>query len=211
MKASHESSTTPAILFEKVPYLRGYEYLDTILAAISDQRCLEISYQTFDHDEPYTITLHPYFVKEFHNRWYVVGLVDSKSELRTFALDRIQSISPCGTNYIQNIDTDPEDYFKDCIGINFMERDIETVRLSFTPYQGKYVKTQHLHRSQVITQDDSEGVVVELHIIINHELKMLILSFGDQVKVLGPVTLATDIAKISQRVAKSYRSNPQKS
>jgi len=210
VKTNREENTHPFILFEKVPYLRGYEYLDVILNAIADKRCVQLDYQMFGQDS-YSIELHPYFVKEFHNRWYVVGYLADKNDLRTYALDRIQQISPCSTDYIQNSTIDPEAYFKDCIGINFMKRDIEKVRLAFTPFQGHYVRTQHLHRSQVIVKDDDKEMIVELDIIINHELKMLIMSFGDQVNVLEPQSLAQDIAKISRSVAKAYRANPRKS
>jgi predicted DNA-binding transcriptional regulator YafY len=68
-----------------------------------------------------------------------------------------------------------------------------------------YVRTQHLHRSQVIIKDDEQELIVELDIIINHELKMLIMSFGDQVKVLEPPSLVQDIAKTSKRVVQAYR------
>ncbi|MBS1504171.1 MAG: WYL domain-containing protein, partial [Bacteroidetes bacterium] len=99
---------------------------------------------------------------------------------------------------------DPEAYFKDCIGVNFMERVIERVVLSFSPNQGNYVKTQHLHRSQNIIKDEPDGLIVELNLIVNHELKMLILSFGDQVRVLEPVWLAEDIAKNCRNTARAY-------
>lgn len=210
VKINHEENNQPFILFEKVPYLRGYEYLDHILNAIENKKCLQIDYKMYEQDA-YTLELHPYFVKEFHNRWYVVGYLAKKNDLRTFALDRIEHIAPCQTTYIANTFADSDLYFKDCIGINFMKRNIEKVQLLFTPFQGNYVKTQHLHRSQEIIRDDNEGVLVELNIIINHELKMLIMSFGDQVKVLEPVSLAKEIADISRRVVKAYRANPQQS
>jgi predicted DNA-binding transcriptional regulator YafY len=204
IKTNREENSRPFILFEKVPYLRGYEYLDIILNAIENKKCVRLDYQLFGQ-EPYTIELHPYFVKEFHNRWYVVGYIAEKNVLRTYALDRIQQLLPCSTVYIPNTDMDPEEYFKYCIGINFMERNIEKVRLAFTPSQGNYVRTQHLHRSQVIIKDDEQELIVELDIIVNHELKMLIMSFGDQVKVLAPPSLAQDIVKTSRRVVQAYR------
>lgn len=210
VKVNHEENNQPFILFEKVPYLRGYEYLDHILNAIENKKCLQMDYKIYGQ-KAYTVELHPYFVKEFHNRWYVVGYLSKKNDLRTFALDRIENLVPCQSVYIKNTLADPEEYFKDCIGINFMERHIEKVRLVFTPFQGNYIKTQHLHRSQEIIRDDDQELLVELNIIVNHELKMLIMSFGDQVKVLEPITLAKEIAAISRRVAKAYRASPQQS
>lgn len=211
VKTNRDEQSIPYILFEKVPYLRGYEYLDTILNAIENKRCLLLDYKHFGKDESYAVELHPYFVKEFHNRWYVVGLLENKNVLRTFALDRIQQIVPCGISYIPNTVVNPEDYFKDCIGINFMDRVIETVRLLFTPEQGNYVKTQHIHRSQVVSKDEPDEVIIDLQLIINHELKMQILSYGDRVTVLEPTSLAKEIADISRRVVKSYRASPRRS
>lgn len=204
IKINREENNVPSILFEKVPYLRGYEYLDHILNAIEHKRCIQIDYQIFGKDA-YTVEVHPYFVKEFHNRWYVIGYVAEKDDLRTFALDRIQQLLPSLAGYKANSTVDPEGYFKDCIGVNFVDRRIEKVVLSFEPYQGNYVKTQHLHRSQRIIKDDIEELVVELDIIVNHELKMLIMSFGDKAKVLEPATLAQEIASISMRVANLYQ------
>jgi predicted DNA-binding transcriptional regulator YafY len=211
VKATRDENSQPFILFEKAPYLRGYEYLDSILNAIENKCCMQLNYQRFGHDDSYSVELHPYFVKEFHNRWYIVGYLEERKDLRTFALDRIQDISLCATTYIPNTSVDPEDYFKDFIGINFMDRKIEIVKLSFTIEQGYYIKTQHLHRSQVDSEGGPDEVVIDLNLIVNHELKMQILSFGDQVKVLAPTSLAEEIAAISRRVVESYDSNPRKS
>lgn len=210
IKTNREDNNKPTILFEKVPYLKGYEYLDHILNAIENKRCVQIDYKIFGK-EVYVTDVHPYFVKEFHNRWYVVGYSSKHEDLRTFALDRIENLIPCQTTYMDNSFADPEEYFKDCIGINFADRNIEKVHLLFSPFQGNYIKTQHLHRSQEIIRDDDKGLLVELNIIVNQELKMLIMSFGDQVKVLEPLNLAKDIAAISRRVAKAYRASPQQS
>lgn len=163
-----------------------------------------MDYQRFD-EETFSVELHPYFVKEFHNRWYVVGYLADKNVMRTYALDRIQQIRPCTSDYIPNTTIDAEEYFKDCIGINFMERVIKRFVPSFSQSQGNYVKTQHLHRSQNIIKDEPDELIVELDLIVNHELKMLILSFGDQVRVLEPVWLADDIAKICRCAARAYR------
>jgi len=53
------------------------------------------------------IMLHPYFVKEFHNRWYMIGLNSSYEKIRTYALDRIKDVSLCYEDYNENNLLDP--------------------------------------------------------------------------------------------------------
>lgn len=66
---------------------------------------------------------------------------------------------------------------------------MEDIILWFSPAQGHYLKTQHLHASQQILQDDEEGLVVSLKLIINYELVSLLLSFCPDVSVTAPVSL----------------------
>ncbi|PTS99868.1 hypothetical protein DBR11_11375 [Pedobacter sp. HMWF019] len=204
-KKAHMTDQVPFILFEKAPHLRGHEFLDPIIEAIENKKCLDITYKKFDLELSPSTVIHPYFVKEYHNRWYVIGLNDQKNELRTYALDRVQDISLSANQYVSNTFNNPDDYFRDCIGINLEDRKIESVVLHFSPKQGNYIKTQHLHWSQKIVTDDSDGLVISLKLIINHEFKMIILSYGDDVKVLEPKSLVEQIFNISQRVAKLYK------
>lgn len=192
------------IVLEKAPYLKGYEYLDLIIHAIESRKCINVTYKKFDHQTSYHVKLHPFFVKEFHNRWYVVGYNEEKKQLRTYSLDRIQSIAEDDASCIENTFMVPETYFADCIGINLGDEKIQKVRLKFTPYEANYIKTQHLHSSQQIVSDDEDGLIIELTLIINPELKMQILSYGPNVKVLQPLSLANDIAYLQRKAYEMY-------
>lgn len=200
----------PYILFEKVPYLKGFENLDPIVKAIEEKRCLEITYQKFGQ-KPDKFVICPYFVKEFHNRWYVVGYNLTKSEIRTYALDRLTQVSSSYETFVGNTFVDPENYFKDCIGVTLDSDKIEKVILAFNQSQGEYIKTQHIHRSQkILEKTNDEKLWVQLEIIINHELIMTLLSYGANVKVMEPLSLALQIQNIGVAVVELYASGKQR-
>ena len=64
------------IQFESVPEMKGSEYLQVIIEAIRDKTVLEILHQRFDSDKAYLHRIHPYLLKEYRNRWYLIGLND---------------------------------------------------------------------------------------------------------------------------------------
>lgn len=204
VKETDDKANHSFILFEKIPNVLGYEYLDPILNAIKSEQPISVTYKKFDGNSSFTVIVHPYFVKEFHNRWYFVGHCESGKGLRTYALDRIKEIVTTTTPYIKNKDIVPEDYFKDCIGIDIQHKDIVKVVLAFSPRQSNYVRTQDIHRSQQKIKDDKDGVHIQLNLMINYELIMLILSYGAEVRVLEPVSLANQIKEISKNVNDLY-------
>ena len=62
------------IEFEQNSYLRGLEHITPIYNAILYQKVVEIEYRSFKQDLPQTIVFHPYFLKQYNNRWYIFGL-----------------------------------------------------------------------------------------------------------------------------------------
>jgi predicted DNA-binding transcriptional regulator YafY len=100
---------------------------------------------------------------------------------------------------------DEASYFQHAVGITVHDGDPEHVLLSFTPRQGKYVKSQPIHSSQEIVEDNNDECRVSLHVVINPELTMTLLSYGSQVKVLKPAHLAEKMAEEAKAMATLYK------
>ena len=90
------------------------------------------------------------------------------------------------------------------MGVTLGEGKPEKVLLSFSPLQGKYVKTVPIHHSQEIVKDSKNELKVSLELVINHELKMQLLSYGENVKVLQPKKLTEEIKDSAKKMAKLY-------
>jgi predicted DNA-binding transcriptional regulator YafY len=78
------------------------------------------------------------------------------------------------------------------------------VKLWFSASQANYIKTQHLHATQQILFDDSNGMIVTLQLIPNYELLQTLLAFGSEVKVLEPITLQEEMKEMLRRSLALY-------
>ena len=63
------------------------------------------------------ITYEPYFLKIFRQRWYVVGRNVRDNKIKTYALDRMSSVTHREETFEMPADIDPEEYFRDSFGI----------------------------------------------------------------------------------------------
>ncbi|MBO6586788.1 MAG: WYL domain-containing protein [Gracilimonas sp.] len=184
-----KQSSREVISIESNIDLKGIEYLGTLYDAIVNELVLKVEYQNFKSDDSFELTFHPHFLKQYNNRWFAFGL-NEELDIQTWnlALDRIQNIEQTQSVYIQS-DIDWNEYFFDIIGVTRPENGkVETLVLEFTKEQAPYVITKPLHPTQKHESVDG-NLRVEIEIIPNYELKTLILSFGEKVKVLKPQSI----------------------
>jgi predicted DNA-binding transcriptional regulator YafY len=193
------------IEFEKTPVAKGIEHINTLIDAILDKLALNLVYCKFGHPPSPEECIHPYFLKEYRNRWYVIAFNSHKNSMRTYGLDRIQNLQLSSTSYIPNTFKDNAQYLGDCIGINKADGKIEIVRLRFSKEESPYIKTQPLHKSQKVISESEEGVVIfEYNLIINYELISIILGYGPDVLVLQPTSLVKEVYTKSKRTMELY-------
>jgi predicted DNA-binding transcriptional regulator YafY len=189
---------------ETATLVKGTEWLGPIMESIRDKKPVQIMYSAFDHDKLNEYIIHPYLLKEYRNRWYLIGSDHQRNVIRTFGLDRITDVNQSDIVYKLNTSFDPEVYFKHAIGITVSDMKPRLVELSFTPMQGKYLKTQPLHSSQKILKDDSSEFRISIDVLISYELITLIKSYGADVKVLSPKDLSDQIAVSHKQAFQLY-------
>lgn len=187
----------------------GYHYLDDLYNCIISENVIAIDYETFAAERN-KIIVHPYYLKQFNNRWFLFAFDETNNRVSNIALDRIQSLS----KPLPKIYKSPEnyfnavDYFKDIIGVtNYVENPVEDIILAFTKERTPYVITKKLHESQVIMKKKADGTtIIKLNVKQNFELKSMILSYGSDVTVVKPKSLAVEIKKLANKTLKNYSS-----
>ena len=167
----------------------GYEYISTIFNAIANKRVVKLVYQPFDKPS-FEFDFHPYYLKQYNNRSFVFGRNDiMKIDQWNVPLDRITSIMETNSSYIKDT-TDWDDYFYDMVGVTKpVGKAVEEVKLLVGQAQAPYVITKPLHPSQRITTLNDGSIEVRIHVIPNYELEKLLLSYGETIKVLEPLSL----------------------
>lgn len=183
--------------FDSNPYLTGIERLSELFHAIRYQKVLKIVYQDFNATDPYPVTIHPYFLKQYNNRWFLFGLNEKNSKPDwILALDRIKDIQELPRSIYVKSTVRWKEYFDDMIGVTKTHNlEVVEVTLHFRGPARNYVRTKSLHGSQKVKSITENILEVRLNVILNYELEQTILSFGENVTVINPKELADSIWK----------------
>lgn len=184
---------------------QGTENLYGLLHAIKNRVQISFLYHKFWDDKHSERCVEPYALKEFKNRWYVLARDMKDHSVKTFALDRLRDLEISSQRILHPQNFDIEAYFKHSFGIiNDTSDSPERVVLSFTPHQGKYIKTLPLHKSQKTLLDDEQEFRIELHVHPSYDLKMEILSMGANVRVIEPVGFRESVVKTLKDTLMNY-------
>ncbi len=185
------------VQFETTPVAAGSELLPELLSAIKQRREVVFRYTSYLDDSETERTLRPFLLKEYRNRWYVIGHDTARKDTRTFGLDRISDLRQTERFFPAPDDFDPERLFRHSFGITAGGK-VEKVILRFGSRQSKFILSQPLHPTQTTLKEDVSGITVSIDVIPSPELLMTILSLGDSVEVLAPDTIRKEVAtKIS--------------
>jgi predicted DNA-binding transcriptional regulator YafY len=174
--------------FERNDNLKGLEYLDVLYHAIIQKKTVNITYRSFRAKSEHEFPFHPWWLKEFNNRWFAVGLRGMKPQVLSYALDRIIAIKPnTDIPYRDSDGLTPAAYYKDVIGASVtLDLPPERVILRITAEHAPYVLTKPMHPSQIILEQDETGTTVQLMVQLNFELERVILGYGCHMQVLAP-------------------------
>lgn len=197
-KLNVKASVDNILAYEENAGYTGIDWLKDCFDAIVNKQPVRIDYRNFEEKE-FKWTIHPYYIKEYNNRWFLIGYNPEYNRLSHIPLDRIDDIEPLHIEYIPNTSTDFDKYFDNVIGTTVVDAPIQDIRLRFSPKRLQYVLTKPIHKSQKCS--DANAGIVSLQLIPNRELETMILSFGPDVEVLEPTSLRN---KIQEKIRQSF-------
>lgn len=201
---------TQIIQIDKPPHTKGSEQLAPLLTHIQNRQVIQLSYKKHGEEAAKDYVLHPYLLKEYQDFWYLVGYVEGKPEnpVRMFGVDRIQHVSPLAGKYHvppQEIDFDAENFYGHCIGVTALNEKPEEVKLLFNRHLAPYVLAKPLHHTQQAGERHPDGAQeISLQVILNTELKNLVLGYGANVRVLAPESLCQAVRQTLQEALQQY-------
>ena len=191
-----------AVGFESAVYNKGMEHFTPLFNAIRKKTTVELRYQSFKMQEPQTLIVHPYYLKQYNNRWFLFCCNGDYTNLSNYPLDRILSVKLAHVPY-RETDIDFDEYFSDMIGVSRRNgQEPEDVVLRFPKDQYKYVATKPWHGSQKVVDENDSTVTLQFHVVLNYELEQKILSFGQYVEVIYPISLRE---RIKDRLSQSLQ------
>ncbi|VDH03628.1 helix-turn-helix transcriptional regulator [Bergeyella zoohelcum] len=173
--------------FEENKFLKGLDFLNPLYHYIINKQSLLIHYKPFVEDEK-EFLISPYYLKQYNNRWFLLGQNHTENYLQVIALDRIINLEQTKEHYIEH-SIDFDEYFDEIVGVTHIKgNEIEQVKIELSKNIIPYVMSKPLHGSQKI-----KGNILTFEVRLNYELENLILSYGESMKVLAPETLKNRI------------------
>lgn len=206
---AEKSHTQPVIHLEKNESLKGLHFLDEIYQAIVKKIVLVITYKSFKSTEEQQFHFHPFILKEFNNRWFLVGRKNNNLPIINLALDRMVKIDFDFQLSFLEQPFNPENYYKNVIGVTVNTGlQPKPIQLWIDKINAPYVITKPLHRSQRLLKENEDGsIVINLFLIENYEMERLFLGFGDGLEVLKPEKLRLRMKNIFLKGLNKYNSN----
>ena len=192
------------IIFDQVP--NGYEFIEPITTAMHLNRKVSIAYQKFRDDEPIPYLVDPYCLKNFHQRWYLVGFCNQKSAMRTYCLDRIKWVEVSDDVFEMPADFNAREYFNNAFGVrvNSSSGPCE-VKLRIDSNERRYVRTLPIHHSQKEIVTEEYYSVFSYYVYPTVEFFLEILAHGCGVEVLEPEWFRKDIIKEINYMKRNYK------
>ena len=198
------------IHIERNEQLKGLEHLDLLYQSILKEIVLKINYQSFKARHATQHTIVPYILKEFNNRWFLVGRRYDTGQLITLALDRIEEIDYDTKAQYKIIDFDSNTHYDHTIGVTVYSKDtpLEETVLLVDESNAPYILTKPLHKSQrLIKKMEDRSVIVGVTVQQNYEWERLILGFGPHVEVLAPRNMRRRIKRLAHDMVQGYDKN----
>ena len=191
------------IAVEDIP--SGHMFLTGVMEAMDESHEIIIKYQKYTKTESESFTLHPYAVKEFAKRWYVIAYCKERSDLRVYGLDRVKSLEMTENKFRMPENFDVDELFSTSFGIYIPEGKPMFIKYrAADEKQSKYLRDLPIHRSQEELGHDGKGNVFRIFVCPNDNLIMEFCKYGNRIEILEPLEIRTKVGETLKAAAKQY-------
>ena len=191
------------IVLEKIP--AGKHFLNPIIDAMKQNRKLVLTYRKFGQEEPYTITVEPYAIKVFKQRWYLLAKNYKRSLPTIYALDRVLSLQETDELFEFPEDFSTERFFKDFYGVLcHADEEVERIVIRAYPPLTHYLRTLPLHHSQKELQSTPEYADFEFYLHPTFDFLQELFAQTHEVEVLEPLRLRNSMKEYLLKALKRY-------
>lgn len=212
------------ISFTKNP-LENSNLLGELFTAISHKQVIELEYHTFlNPDARFHVAVHPYLLKEYNRRWFLIAAAHSDKKILNFSLDRIDEVKPLGGYQYIEPKEDIMERFDDIIGVTLYENSpLYQIYFWVSDASKCYVSTKPLHDSQRYLKGDKElemrkrfpmlenGAFFRIDCKENYELIRELTSFGNELIVLEPSEIQDKVYSRIKLMQDGYQALRKKS
>lgn len=191
------------LIIEDVP--SSHRFLTVIIDAMRDNRRVCISYKGYNMSDYQDMFIHPYCLRLFKRRWYIIAYSEYSKGNRLFMLDRARSVEVLTDSFTMPEGFDAEEYFNDIYGVRQTDRsEMTKVVLKVNANRCDLLRNLPLHPSQKEVETTPEYSIFKVELKPNFDLKQELISYLDALEVLEPVSLRDELRMTIKSMYRKY-------
>ena len=193
------------IVIENVP--SSHRFLTLVMDAMRDNRKLVLHYKGYSMNDYEDMTVHPYSIRLFKRRWYLIGYSEYSKGMRIYMLDRADDARMLGESFNMPKEFDAEAFFEDYYGVRVAnKKELTKLVVKVKANRCDLIRNLPLHSSQREIEITNEYSIFEMHLIPNFDLKQELISYMDSIEVMEPEFLRTEMRMTLRSMCKIYNS-----
>ncbi|NNF99390.1 MAG: WYL domain-containing protein [Desulfobacteraceae bacterium] len=163
----------------------------------------------FDYHSPQTDAVtqritEPHHLQHYMASWVLTAWCRSRKAWRKFYLARMHNLKTMEQHFIPRPVEQWHPLVEDAFGLFQGNRAIP-VTLRFTPFRSRWIRQQHWHSRQEISENADGSLELTLPVCDFREIKMKILQFGADCEVIAPEELRNEIRSEIEKMTKIYK------
>lgn len=176
--------------------------------AWAERRVITIDYEPAPYDggaTPRRATVRPYLIEPSlqTHALYLMGFDEERAAVRTFKIERIRTAALTARTF------EPPDAAATTTSLRaawdiIADQELVEVRLRFAPRVASRVREATWHPTQAVAVETDGALTWTATVSGTIEIRLWILSWGDDVEVLAPPSLRHDVAATLRRAATPY-------
>lgn len=190
--------------FEKVPVVKGNEFLEPLIRAIQEKKVVRIVYRAFYKEKDNQHDIHPYLLKEYRHFWYLIGYNNYWKGIGTYGLDRIREISVNEDVEFHECGFSPKKHFRNSVGIFAGPAEPMEIKVKVKKNSVQYLINKPVHASQEIVKQTKDYTIFSYFVRPTVEFKQFILERAEDATVLSPPEYVKEMKKILENMLHNY-------
>jgi predicted DNA-binding transcriptional regulator YafY len=181
------------------------EIFQRVFEGTSFRKVLDISYKSFSAANPSAFMFHPYFLKQYNNRWFVIGYREDLKKVDNIGIERIQLVSMDRKTEFRLEDyISPTAYSNHLFGVTRPCQKPVKIELTFSKERAPYFISKPIMDSITVKSLKDGRQKISFLCIVNKELISELLSYGCDVEIVKPSSLRKEIKDILKKAFESY-------
>src|SRR5881628_205811 len=174
-----------------------------LMEAIGEEVRVKMQYYSVHSQQKKTYTIDPYRLMYFRGGLYLFAFVAEYQQIRTFAVERIETIEKLRDSFEKPPDFSVESYLESAFGV--VKEEPFDVEIVFNKDIAEYVRSRVWHPSQQVREIGGVRISMKMHVGGEFELGSWILSFGPSAIVVSPERLRRRVEAELARALENYR------